>query len=164
MLICIHIKIIDVVNMIESNKEKQLEEDEAEKVYLSKITSIKQHYGIELKIDYFQNQSINKIKFLDLDYNSNIKNIVLLYDNKIGKFNYLSYDYDGSSLKKINDRKLINDLQKDKKLKLIVQEIDKANKEYLLRLKQISEKYKINSKVDGEIPKELEIKRKPSKI
>lgn len=119
---------------------------------------------ISLKIDYFQNQSINKIKFLDLDYNSNIKNIVLLYDNKIGKFNYLSYDYDGSSLKKINDRKLINDLQKDKKLKLIVQEIDKANKEYLLRLKQISEKYKINSKVDGEIPKELEIKRKPSKI
>lgn len=142
--------------MAEKNKEniKQIikEKDDAKKNYESKLELIKQRYGIEFNVDYFKDNSINKIKFVNLDYKNKVKNISLIYDNKIKKINYIFYEYDDSSSGKVNDRKLLIELNKEKKLKLAIDEILKLNKEYLLELQNIDKNKNINSK-------ELELKK-----
>ena len=75
-------------------KKKIIEKDKAKLKYKQKLELVKQHYGVEFDIYYFDNSNIEKIKFSNLDFKNTAKNISLIYDNKIGKFNYVFYDYD----------------------------------------------------------------------
>jgi len=62
--------------------------------------------------------------------------------NKIGKFNYLSYEYDlERDIKGLTDYKVIEELNEEKKLKLIVDEIIRINNEYKIELIEIDSKY-----------------------
>ena len=141
--------------------KKISEEDKAKLKYKEKLELLKQHYGIEFDITYFKNNEIDKIKFYDLEYKKSVKNISLTYDKKIGKFNYIFYEYESeTSLKNTDDKKIISTLNKEKKLKLVIADINRLNNEYQLELKNINEKY--DSKLE-ESGKELEINKKSKK-
>ena len=90
--------------MAEKDNEKKnvkMTEEELKKIYKSKLELIKQKYGVEFHIEYFDDNTINKIKFINLNYNNISKNISLIYDNKIKRINYIFYDFDNSSEKNI---------------------------------------------------------------
>lgn len=112
-------------------KKKIIEKDKAKLKYKQKLELIKQHYGVEFDIYYFDNSNIEKIKFSNLDFKNTAKNISLIYDNKIGKFNYVFYDYDSEqSIRNYDEKKIINGLNREKKLKLVIAEIKRLNEEY----------------------------------
>ncbi len=121
-------------------KKKIIEKDKAKLKYKQKLELIKQHYGVEFDIYYFDNSNIEKIKFSNLDFKNTAKNISLIYDNKIGKFNYVFYDYDSEqSIRNYDEKKIINGLNREKKLKLVIAEVKRLNKEYQKELLEIDE-------------------------
>ena len=121
-------------------KKKIIEKDKAKLKYKQKLELIKQHYGVEFDIYYFDNSNIEKIKFSNLDFKNTAKNISLIYDNKIGKFNYIFYDYDSEqSIRNYDEKKIINGLNREKKLKLVIAEIKRSNEEYQKELIEIDE-------------------------
>ena len=121
-------------------KKKIIEKDKAKLKYKQKLELIKQHYGVEFDIYYFDNSNIEKIKFSNLDFKNTAKNISLIYDNKIGKFNYVFYDYDSEqSIRNYDEKKVINGLNREKKLKLVIAEIKRLNEEYQKELLEIDE-------------------------
>lgn len=121
-------------------KKKIIEKDKAKLKYKQKLELIKQHYGVEFDIYYFDNSNIEKIKFSNLDFKNTAKNISLIYDNKIGKFNYVFYDYDSEqSIRNYDEKKIINGLNREKKLKLVIAEIKRLNEEYQKELLEIDE-------------------------
>ena len=63
-------------------------------------------------------------------------------------------------LKGITNHQIIMDLNKEKKLKLIIEEIKKANNEYQLELASIDEKYSIIENEESENIKELDLTKK----
>lgn len=135
--------------MEEKNNKSQkntISPEEIEKKYKSKLELIKQKYGIEFNIEHFDDKTINKIKFVNLSYKKVSKNISLIYDNKVKRINYIFYDRDISSEKNINDRRLIIELNKEKKLKLAINEILKSNKEFIIDLENSNENKVNNSK------------------
>lgn len=121
-------------------KKKIIEKDKSKLKYKQKLELIKQHYGVEFDIYYFDNSNIEKIKFSNLDFKNTAKNISLIYDNKIGKFNYIFYDYDSEqSIRNYDEKKIINGLNREKKLKLVIAEIKRSNEEYQKELIEIDE-------------------------
>lgn len=119
-------------------KKKIIEKDKAKLKYKQKLELVKQHYGVEFDIYYFDNSNIEKIKFSNLEFKTTAKNISLIYDNKIGKFNYIFYDYDNEqSIKNYDGKKIINGLNREKKLKLVIAEIKRINEEYQKELIEI---------------------------
>ncbi len=121
-------------------KKKIIEKDKAKLKYKQKLELVKQHYGVEFDIYYFDNSNIEKIKFSNLDFKNTAKNISLIYDNKIGKFNYVFYDYDSEqSIRNYDEKKIINGLNREKKLKLVIAEIKRLNEEYQKELFEIDE-------------------------
>lgn len=121
-------------------KKKIIEKDKAKLKYKQKLELVKQHYGVEFDIYYFDNSNIEKIKFSNLDFKNTAKNISLIYDNKIGKFNYVFYDYDSEqSIRNYDEKKIINGLNREKKLKLVIAEIKRLNEEYQKELLEIDE-------------------------
>lgn len=121
-------------------KKKIIEMDKAKLKYKQKLELVKQHYGVEFDIYYFDNSNIEKIKFSNLDFKNTAKNISLIYDNKIGKFNYVFYDYDSEqSIRNYDEKKIINGLNREKKLKLVIAEIKRLNEEYQKELFEIDE-------------------------
>ncbi len=145
-------------------KKKISEKNKAKKKYLEKLELLKQSYGVEFKIDSFKNNDINKIRFYNMNYQKSIKNVSLVYDNKYGKFNYLSYDYGvEKDSKTLSNHKIIEDLNREKKLKLLVDEILKLNIEYKQELMEIDNKYSNSNLIFEEKGKELEIDRKEKK-
>ena len=139
-------------------KKKIIEKDKAKLKYKQKLELLKQHYGVDFDITYFENNNIDKVKFYNLEFKSSAKNISLIYDNKIGKFNYIFYDYDNEqSLKNYDAKKLMNSLNREKKLKLVIAEIKRLNEEYKAELNKIEEKYKED---DIKEIKELDYKKK----
>lgn len=121
-------------------KKKIIEKDKAKLKYKQKLELVKQHYGVEFDIYYFDNSNIEKIKFSNLDFKNTAKNISLIYDNKIGKFNYVFYDYDSEqSIRNYDEKKIINGLNCEKKLKLVIAEIKRLNEEYQKELFEIDE-------------------------
>lgn len=144
-------------NFEENLKKKIVEKDQAKLKYKQKLELIKQHYGVDFDVYYFKNNYIDKIKFSNLDFKSVAKNISVVYDNKIGKFNYIFYDYDNEqAIRNYDDKKLIDGLNREKKLKLVVAEIKRLNENYKKELNEIDEKYRENNQ---EIGKELEIRK-----
>lgn len=149
---------MNVDNDKELIKKKIIEKDKAKLKYKQKLELVKQHYGVDFNITYFENNNIDKVKFYNLELKSSAKNISLIYDNKIGKFNYIFYDYDNEqSLKNYDAKKLMNSLNREKKLKLVIAEIKRLNEEYKAELNKIEEKYKEN---DIKEIKELDYKKK----
>lgn len=121
-------------------KKKIIEKDKAKLKYKQKLELVKQHYGVEFDIYYFDNSNIEKIRFSNLEFKTTAKNISLIYDNKIGKFNYIFYDYDNEqSIKNYDEKKIINGLNREKKLKLVIAEIKRINEEYQKELIEIDE-------------------------
>lgn len=149
---------MNVDNDKELIKKKIIEKDKAKLKYKQKLELVKQHYGVDFNITYFENNNIDKVKFSNLEFKSSAKNISLVYDNKIGKFNYIFYDYDNEqSLKNYDAKKLMNSLNREKKLKLVIAEIKRLNEEYKAELNKIEEKYKED---DIKEIKELDYKKK----
>ena len=149
---------MNVDNDKELIKKKIIEKDKAKLKYKQKLELVKQHYGVDFDITYFENNNIDKVKFYNLEFKSSAKNISLIYDNKIGKFNYIFYDYDNEqSLKNYDAKKLMNSLNREKKLKLVIAEIKRLNEEYKAELNKIEEKYKED---DIKEIKELDYKKK----
>lgn len=139
-------------------KKKIVEKDKAKLKYKQSLELIKQHYGVEFDVYYFKNENIDKIKFSNLEFKTSAKNITMVYDNKIGKFNYIFYDYDNeTSMKNLTDKKIIDGLNREKKLKLVVAEVKRLNEEYRKELTEIDEKYKND---DKEIVNELEYRKR----
>lgn len=148
-------------NNDEALKRKIRDKDNETKKYKEKLELIKQHYGIQFDIDYFENKDINKIKFYDLEYKNSIKNISVIYDAKLGRFNFFQYEYDNESVtKNMDDKKILNSLNKEKKLKLIIAEIDRLNNEYQFNLKKIEEKYQEKSTEQTNENNNLELRKK----
>ena len=148
----------------ELTKKKINEKNKAKKNYLEKLELLKQSYSVEFKIENFKNNDINKIKFYNMNYQKSIKNVSIIYDNKIGKYNYLSYDYDMEKyVKTIPNFKVIEDINKDKKLDLVVNEILRINKEYQLEIQDIDRRYNENNELIEDNSKELEIEKKDKK-
>lgn len=142
----------------ENLKKKIIEKDKAKLKYKQKIELIKQHYGVEFDVYYFKNENIDKIKFTNLEYKTTAKNISLVYDNKVGKFNYIFYDYDNEqAMRNYDEKKIINGLNREKKLKLVVAEVKRLNEEYQKELTEIDEKYSNNSIQNTN---ELELRKK----
>ena len=149
---------MNVDNDKELIKKKIIEKDKAKLKYKQKLELLKQHYGVDFNITYFENNNIDKVKFYNLEFKSSAKNISLVYDNKIGKFNYIFYDYDNEqSLKNYDAKKFMNSLNREKKLKLVIAEIKRLNEEYKAELNKIEEKYKED---DIKEIKELDYKKK----
>ena len=149
---------MNVDNDKELIKKNIIEKDKAKLKYKQKLELLKQHYGVDFDITYFENNNIDKVKFYNLEFKSSAKNISLIYDNKIGKFNYIFYDYDNEqSLKNYDAKKLMNSLNREKKLKLVIAEIKRLNEEYKAELNKIEEKYKED---DIKEIKELDYKKK----
>ena len=142
----------------ENLKKKIIEKDKAKLKYKQKLELIKQHYGVEFDVYYFKNENIDKIKFSNLEFKTSAKNITMVYDNKIGKFNYIFYDYDNEqSIKNYDEKKIISALNREKKLKLVVAEVKRLNEEYQKELQEIDEKFNEKSE---EITTELEYRKK----
>lgn len=142
----------------ENLKKKIIEKDKAKLKYKQKLELIKQHYGVEFDVYYFDNENIDKIKFSNLEFKTSAKNVSLVYDNKIGKFNYIFYDYDSEqAIRNYDEKKIINGLNREKKLKLVIAEVKRLNEEYKKELLEIEEKYKENTE---EIGDELEYRKK----
>ena len=142
----------------ENLKKKIIEKDKAKLKYKQKLELIKQHYGVEFDVYYFDNENIDKIKFFNLEFKTSAKNVSLVYDNKIGKFNYIFYDYDSEqAIRNYDEKKIINGLNREKKLKLVIAEVKRLNEEYKKELLEIDEKYKENTE---EIGDELEYRKK----
>ena len=142
----------------ENLKKKIIEKDKAKLKYKQKLELNKQHYGVEFDVYYFDNENIDKIKFSNLEFKTSAKNVSLVYDNKIGKFNYIFYDYDSEqAIRNYDEKKIINGLNREKKLKLVIAEVKRLNEEYKKELLEIEEKYKENNQ---EIGDELEYRKK----
>lgn len=139
-------------------KKKIIEKDKAKLKYKQKLELVKQHYGVEFDVYYFDNENIDKIKFSNLEFKTSAKNVSLVYDNKIEKFNYIFYDYDSEqAIRNYDEKKIINGLNREKKLKLVIAEVKRLNEEYQKELLEIEEKYKENTE---EIGDELEYRKK----
>lgn len=133
---------------IEKTKEKISEKDKLKNEYNLKLDFIKQHYGVEFTIYYFNDNNINKIRFYNLEYKETLKNINMVYDNKNRNINFIFYDYEKESdVKQLNEKNVINSISKNKQLKIVIEEIKRLNNEYRIGLEQIENKYKrIDSK------------------
>lgn len=142
----------------ENLKKKIIEKDKAKLKYKQKLELVKQHYGVEFDVYYFKNENIDKIKFSNLEFKTSAKNVSLIYDNKIGKFNYIFYDYDSEqAIRNYDEKKIISGLNREKKLKLVIAEVKRVNEEYKKELLEIEERYDENIE---EISDELEYIRK----
>ena len=139
-------------------KKKIIEKDKAKLKYKQKLELVKQHYGVEFDVYYFDNENIDKIKFSNLEFKTSAKNVSFVYDNKIEKFNYIFYDYDSEqAIRNYDEKKISNGLNREKKLKLVIAEVKRLNEEYQKELLEIEEKYKENTE---EIGDELEYRKK----
>lgn len=148
-------------NKKELIKEKIKEQDKAKLKYKQKIELVKQHYSIEFDVEHFKDENIETIKFVNLEYKNVLRNIVVIYDNSLQKFNYVSYDYDNeSTLKNLNNKKILTGVSKENKLKLVVGEMRRLNEEYQNELKIINDKYSsmLNNNIESE--NELQLKKK----
>ena len=139
-------------------KKKIIEKDKLKLKYKEKLEMVKQHYGVEFDVYYLDNENIDRIKFVNLDFKATAKNISLIYDNKVGKFNYIFYDYDSEqAVKNYDEKKIINGLNREKKLKLVIAEIKRLNEEYRKELLKIDEKFNENI---SEMDEVLEYRKK----
>ncbi|MDO5557804.1 MAG: hypothetical protein Q4G05_06185 [Clostridia bacterium] len=130
-------------NNMELTKMIIAEKDKVILKYKQKLNDIKQHYGVEFDVTHFKDDKVKNITFVNLKYKKSFNNVSISYDNTLGKMNYINYEFSDTRIAKgINHKKLIPTIDKEYKLKMIVAEIDRANKEYIEELNKIDELYK----------------------
>lgn len=145
-----------VENNLENIKEKIKEQDKAKLEFKRKLSDIMQKYGINFDIDLLDDNSIDKIKFYNLEYKDIARDVSLVYDNK--------NEYYGAYIYTINENKTMDDetyiikrnyLNKKYKLNLIINEIRQQNELYIQELNDIESKYNSLSKNDTGLEKDL---------
>lgn len=141
-------------------KKKIAEKNKAKKNYLEKLELLKQSYGVEFKIDNLKNNEVSKIKFYNIDYKKNIRDVTIIYDNKYSVFNTLIYTCDEKDYSnRLNNREIIKEITKAKKLKLLVDEIMRLNNEYRQELEKVDYKYSEINMILDDNTKELKISK-----
>ena len=137
-----NIEIIEDMNQ-ENLKNKLEEKDEKKEKYIQELNDIKNHYQVEFDVYYSKNNNVERIKFLNLTYKKKIENTTLIYDNRIGKFNFLSYKLEQNfTTKNLIDKTIISTINKEKRLNLVIAEVLRLSKEYKQELEKIDRKYK----------------------
>ncbi len=122
----------------EITKMIMAEKDKVTLRYKQKLNNLKQQFGVEFDVDHFGNDRIKSITFVNLKYKNLFINGTVTYDKTNGKFDYIDYDLlETRSFKNLNHKRLISNLDKDYKLKLIVTEVERINNEYLRELNEI---------------------------
>ena len=115
-----------------------------------------QKYGIDFDVDLLDDESIDKIKFSNLQYKNIARDVSVVYDNK--------NDYYGAYIYTINENKTMDDenyiikrnyLNKTYKLSLIINEVRQVNELYRQELNDIENKYDLSSKNDISLEKDL---------
>ena len=104
-----------------------------------KIGDIKFNRGVNFSIEYLKTDDINYIKFEDMEYKPNAKNITLYYSEEYNSFNSIVFEIDDDTKFKTTD--LTKQLTKKYKLDLVVREIEMAHQEYKEELISIEKKY-----------------------
>lgn len=131
------------------------EKDKLKQKYNDKINAIKQHYGIEFDVNYFTNEKVKSIKFNNLKYKNGFNNLSVIYDGNSRKVSYIDYEYSDTRLiKNYNHKRIVPDLEKEFKLKLVVAEVERANSEYLKEIYEIDRKYQA-TKEDLQAPSKV---------
>ncbi len=142
-------------------KKKIAEKNKVKKNYLEKLELLKQSYGVEFKVDNLKDNEVGKIKFYNIDYKKNIRDVTIIYDNKYNVFNTLIYTCDEKDYSnRLNNREIIKEITKAKKLKLLVDEILKLNNDYKQELKEIDYKYSEINIISDDNSKQLSVERK----
>lgn len=145
-----------VDNNLENTKEKIKEQDKAKLEFKRKLSDIMQKYGVNFDVDLLDDNSIDKIKFYNLEYKDIARDVSLVYDNK--------NEYYGAYIYTINENKTMDDetyiikrnyLNKKYKLNLIINEIRQQNELYIQELNDIESKYDSLSKNDTGLEKDL---------
>lgn len=131
------------------------EKDKAKLKYKQRMNDIKQHYGIEFDVIHYQDEKIKDINFVNLKYKDKIENISITYDNITKKIDYINYEFSDTKLvKNLNHKKMITFLEKEYKLKLVIDEMNRINIEYIQELAEIDYALK-NTENDLQIEKVL---------
>ena len=123
----------------ELTNKKISEKDKAKEKYNKKIGDIKFNRGVNFSIEYLKTDDINYIKFEDMEYKPNAKNITLYYSEEYNSFNSIVFEIDDDTKFKTTD--LTKQLTKKYKLDLVVREIEMAHQEYKEELISIEKKY-----------------------
>jgi len=138
------------------NKIKEKDKDKAKLNFKRKLTDIMQKYGVDFDVDLLDDESIDKIKFSNLQYKNIARDVSVVYDNK--------NDYYGAYIYTINENKTMADenyiikrnyLNKTYKLSLIINEVRQVNELYRQELNDIENKYDLSSKNDISLEKDL---------
>jgi len=138
------------------NKIKEKDKDKAKLNFKRKLTDIMQKYGVDFDVDLLDDESIDKIKFSNLQYKNIARDVSVVYDNK--------NDYYGAYIYTINENKTMDDenyiikrnyLNKTYKLSLIINEVRQVNELYRQELNDIENKYDLSSKNDISLEKDL---------
>ena len=138
------------------NKIKEKDKDKAKLNFKRKLTDIMQKYGVDFDVDLLDDDSIDKIKFSNLQYKNIARDVSVVYDNK--------NDYYGAYIYTINENKTMADenyiikrnyLNKTYKLSLIINEVRQVNELYRQELNDIENKYDLSSKNDISLEKDL---------
>lgn len=148
------------VNNEELTKLIIAEKDKITLKYKQKLNNIKQHYGVEFDVEHSKNNDIKNITFVNLKYKNLFTNVTVVYNGSSGKFDYVDYDLiETRSFKNLNHKRLIPNLDKEYKLKLVVAEVDRLNSEYTRELNEIDETLKNTPNLNKSMEKSLMIEK-----
>lgn len=148
------------INTKEMVNKKIAEKNLAKEKYDRKIGDIKVKRGINFSIEYLKSEKINSIMFTNLEYKNKAKKITLYYNAERNKFNAVTYEVSKNiTIQDLRDTTLIKKLEKEYKLQVVIEEIEKANLEYIRSLDAIDRKYIQIEKEPLVSEKELEIKK-----
>ena len=125
-----------------------------------KLNDIKQHYGVEFDVNHFSDNKIRNITFVNLKYKNLFSNITVIYNDESNNFDYIDYEFSETrSFKNLNHKRLIINLDKEYKLKLVVAEIYRLNADYINDLNEIDKTFKNTPKKDINSEKVLLIRK-----
>lgn len=148
------------VNNEELTKLIIAEKDKITLRYKQKLNNIKQHYGVEFDVEHSKNNEVKNITFVNLKYKNLFTNVTVIYNGSSGKFDYVDYDLlETRAFKNLNHKRLIPNLDKEYKLKLVVAEVDRLNSEYTRELNEIDETLKNTPNLTQNMDKSLVIEK-----
>ncbi len=148
------------INNQELIKRKIADKDKIKLEYKQKLNLIKQHYGVEFDVEHFDNNEIENIKFINLNYKNGYDNVCVNYNPNSKKISYIDYDFTDTRLvKNLKHKKFADDLERKYKLNLMVAEINRANNEYVEKTNEIDKYYDEIANNLNDNSKQLEINK-----
>lgn len=126
----------------EKIKDKILEKDKLTLIYKQKLNKVKQHYGIDFDVEHLKTNEVKEIIFVNLKYKNTFENLTLIYNLETKKYDFMSYEFmDVRHVKKVNHKKISSIVERDYKLKTLINEIQKINYEYKNDIFQLERNY-----------------------